>query len=315
MAPRSERQRMTVLTRIDRDAVLTAAPPVIHDWLTHHKQQKETVRAYKAGIALWLDWCDSEGINPVGASKTQCAAYAAFLAEDAKTSSTGKVREPRTRARLIATVASLYDYLDLDVNPLTKVERPKVSKDGETDALSAAESARLLKAAAGMSDLSLLAVSTLLATGARAAGLIALELKDLRVSDGRLVAPITLKGGTRLALPLPDDAADVIDRIRGERRTGPLLEGPNGRWSYDALHETVVKAGEAAHLPIRVTPHVLRATWATIALSEGVSPAYVQSVMGHANIATTLGYDRRRHDLSRRALAMDAVAKAIRDAA
>lgn len=306
---------MTVLTRVDRDAALETAPPVVHDWLGHHGQQRETVRAYRSGIALWLAWCAAEGVNPIGATKPQCAAYATFLGEDRMTSSTGRVREPRTRARLIATVASLFDYLDLDVNPVTKVHRPKVSADGETDALNAADSARLLKAAADMSDLTLLAVSTLLATGSRASGLLALDLEDLRVSDGRLVAHITLKGGAKHALPLPEDAADVIDRIRGERRTGPLLLGTHGRWSYDALHETIVKVGEAAHLPIRVTPHVLRATWATIALSAGVSPAYVQSVMGHANIATTLKYDRRKHDLDRRAQAMDAVADAIRNAA
>lgn len=306
---------MTVLTRVDRDAVLTAAPPVIHDWLGHHGQQRETVRAYRAGIALWLAWCDAQGINPVGATKSQCAAYATFLANDTRTSSTGRVRQPRTRARLIATIASLYDYLEVEINPVSKVNRPDISGNGSTDALTAPDAARLLKAASGMSDLSHLAVSTLLATGVRASGLLSLDLENLRVHDGRLIATVTLKGGEPHDLPLPDSAADVIDRIRGERTTGPLLLGPHGRWSYDALHETVVKAGVQAGLSIRVTPHVLRATWATIALSAGVSPAYVQSVMGHKNITTTLKYDRRSQDLSRRADAMDAVAEAIRSAA
>lgn len=305
---------MTVLTRIDRDALLSSAPPVIHDWLNHHGQQPETVRAYRAGISLWLAWCDSENVDPLKATRAECAAYATFLAGDTKTTSTGRVRQPRTRARLIATVASLYDHLDYDVNPVSKVKRPGIGGNGSTDAITAPDAARLLEAARGMSDLSHLAISTLLATGVRASGLLSLDVENLRVHDGRLIATVILKGGEPHDLPLPDSAADVVDRIRGERAFGPMLLGPRGRWSYDALHETVVKAGVRAGLSIRVTPHVLRATWATIALSAGVSPAYVQSVMGHKNITTTLKYDRRSHDLSRRAEAMDAVADVIRDA-
>jgi len=231
------------------------------------------------------------------------------------TRGTGKPREARTKARLIATVASLYDHLEeselITKNPVTKKARVKVAADGATPALDADAAARLLEAARGMSDNTYLAVSTMLATGVRASGLLGIDLTNLRIEGGRLIARVTLKAGGTLDLPLPDSAADVIDRVRGERRDGPLLQGPRGGWSYDALHEACVKAGSKAALTTRTTPHVLRATWATIALSLGVSPAYVQSVMGHANIATTLGYDRRRDDLERRAEAMDKVAKAI----
>lgn len=309
---------MTVLIERSTDDVLASAPPIVHDWLTAHSSQRETLRAYRAGIALWLTWCHRNDANPVGADRAACDRYATWLTHDT-IPRTGQPRQARTRARLIATVASLYDYLEdadlIERNPTRKVHRPKVAGDGTTPALSASESRRLLAAAEASSPLTHLAVSTLLATGVRAAGLLALDVEHLRIEDGRLVATVTLKGGEPLALPLPDGAADVVDRIRGERTSGPLLAGTRGRWSYDALHEAVVKCGEAASLPLRVTPHVLRATWATIALSAGVSPAYVQSVLGHSNIATTLKYDRRRHDLQRRADAMDAVAAKIRDAA
>jgi integrase len=46
----------------------------------------------------------------------------------------------------------------------------------------------------------------------------------------------------------------------------------------------------AAATGLRVTPHVLRHTWATNAMHRGVDPKRLQAALGHCNLKTTLRY-------------------------
>ena len=54
------------------------------------------------------------------------------------------------------------------------------------------------------------------------------------------------------------------------------------------------KYAKAAGIAAEFSPHSLRATAATNALDNGADIAQVQAWLGHANIATTRLYDRRR---------------------
>ena len=41
-------------------------------------------------------------------------------------------------------------------------------------------------------------------------------------------------------------------------------------------------------MPAHFTPHCMRHTYATLLLSDGVSPVYVQQQLGHASIGVTV---------------------------
>ncbi len=43
-----------------------------------------------------------------------------------------------------------------------------------------------------------------------------------------------------------------------------------------------------ANLPLHLSPHCLRHTYASLLLAEGVSPVYVQEQLGHATIELTV---------------------------
>ena len=79
------------------------------------------------------------------------------------------------------------------------------------------------------------------------------------------------------------------------RRIQPLME------HYFALHETwfvgprqvqkiVKRLANRAKIPQEVTPHVLRHTFATLALQKHISLATVQKILGHDRLTTTAIY-------------------------
>lgn len=79
------------------------------------------------------------------------------------------------------------------------------------------------------------------------------------------------------------------------RRVQPLLE------HYFAIHEEwfigirqvqkiVNNIANRAQLSQKITPHVLRHTFATLALQKGISISAVQKILGHDRLATTAIY-------------------------
>src|SRR5204863_9511274 len=64
------------------------------------------------------------------------------------------------------------------------------------------------------------------------------------------------------------------------------------RWFVGArqAQKIVKRVANRAKLTREVTPHVLRHTWATLALQKGMSLAAVQKILGHHRLTTTAIY-------------------------
>lgn len=91
----------------------------------------------------------------------------------------------------------------------------------------------------------------------------------------------------------------AVAAIRETGRTsGPIAVNHAGnRMTRDNLGRIVSKVAEEAKLShLRLTPHSLRRSWASIALDEGVPIRDVQRYLGHESINTTQMYDHRPED-------------------
>jgi integrase/recombinase XerD len=219
-----------------------------------------------------------------------------------------------TVRRKLAALSSLFEYLcdqnSVPTNPIKGVKRPKVeSYEGKTPALGDSQARHLLNLPAGdglkaLRDRALL--SLLLHHGLRREELARLTVHDVHLRRGVPHLRVHGKGGKLRHIPLHpgtqglladyleasghagDKTAALFRPIRNNR-TGELARG----LSTDGVYKLV--RWYAQKLGVTIGAHALRATAATNALEHEADIAKVQEWLGHANIATTRLYDRRKN--------------------
>jgi site-specific recombinase XerD len=214
----------------------------------------------------------------------------------------------------LAALSSLFESLceknAVTHNPVKGVKRPAVeSYEGKTPALGDHQARQLLDAPDGSSlkgkrDCAILA--TLLYHALRREELCRLRVKDFN-RERRGVAHISVsgKGGKKRYVPLHPAAGGLIVEYleaagHGQDAGGALFRAvARGRGgtvraaiTADAVYKMV--RGYSAALGFEIGAHALRATAATNALDHQADIAKVQEWLGHANIATTRIYDRRK---------------------
>lgn len=167
----------------------------------------------------------------------------------------------------------------------------------DLDLISIEELARLLKAAEG-TDLKSLRDRAMLelffSTGLRLSELCSLD-RDLDLSRDEF--SIRGKGDKVRVVFLSDDAKSYIKKYLAARKDmdEPLFVNVSrntaaGRLTPRSIERIVKHYAIKAGISKKVTPHVLRHSFATDLLSNGADIRSVQMMLGHANIATTQVY-------------------------
>jgi site-specific recombinase XerD len=122
------------------------------------------------------------------------------------------------------------------------------------------------------------------------------ELADLNVEDIDTyseTARVIGKGSKERLCPLGQPALEAIQRYRAKAgvHSGPLfLSKVRRRISTTALNGIVSKYWKRSGLPVQVTPHKFRHSFATHLLNNGADLRSVQSLLGHASLSTTQIY-------------------------
>jgi integrase/recombinase XerD len=151
-------------------------------------------------------------------------------------------------------------------------------------------------------------LATLYGAGLRRAEVVGLDLRDL-TADGGLVVRGG-KGNKSRIVPLEARAREALrawTHVRGAD-AGPLFlpRLKSDRLVWRRLTEEAIiyivlrRAGEAGISDL--TPHDFRRTFATNLLEANIDLVTVRDLMGHSDINTTAGYDRRGEDARRSAV-------------
>ncbi|MFT5467801.1 MAG: integrase/recombinase XerC [Verrucomicrobiales bacterium] len=216
-----------------------------------------------------------------------------------------KRESARSTIRLhFSAIRSFYKFLTLRhgliKNPLREVQLPKREKKLPV-VLTIAQIEQLLAAPFQVSpgkqatkwqparDAAILEL--FYSSGVRLSELAALDVKDYD-SVGECIRVLG-KGSKERLCPFGSHADKAIQRYRHEAKVheGPLfISKLRKRLSTRSLWSVIRKHTEAAGLPINVSPHKLRHSFATHLLDNGADLRSVQELLGHASLSTTQIY-------------------------
>ena len=263
---------------------------------------RNTRLAYGRDLADFADWLEATAQSLATADRGAVEAYLVHC--DAQGLSNA------TRARRLSSIRQLYLFAVEEGwrtdNPALRLTGPGRSK-GLPKTLSEAEVTRLLDAARQrgrttadrLRDTALFEL--LYATGLRVSELVGLPVAAVR-GDPRMIlvrgkgdkermVPLSAPARTALADWLAHrDAAEDAARVAGRTPSRFLFpgDGREGHLTRQYFHSLVKDAAVLAGLsPARVTPHVLRHAFATHLLAHGADLRVIQTLLGHADVATT----------------------------
>lgn len=122
------------------------------------------------------------------------------------------------------------------------------------------------------------------------------ELTYGQVSFDEGVARIVGKGGKSRICPLGRVAMAVLEKWRREFAAGSafsdvvVLSNRKRKWNPRGVQLLLKKYLALAELPMDLTPHKIRHSYATHLLDNGADLRLVQELLGHANLSTTQVY-------------------------
>jgi site-specific recombinase XerD len=113
------------------------------------------------------------------------------------------------------------------------------------------------------------------------------------IDSASLTLRIIGKGNEERRVPLPQPVLDALRRM-WKTHHNPRWLFPNRAGTrpvtYDVLARTLAAAPRATGIRRRVTPHMLRHSYATRLLENGVDLRTIQILLGHQSISSTLIY-------------------------
>ncbi len=166
---------------------------------------------------------------------------------------------------------------------------PKVLSHADVDRLFAVVDARLWRERPTASDLRLSALLELLyGSGLRASELVSLPRNSVHPDRPFLI--LKGKGGRERLVPISDRARVAVAAWRDHVASDRAFLFPSGKTHISRIRLfQIIRAlgAEAGIPPDRISPHVLRHAFATHLLEGGADLRALQSMLGHADIATT----------------------------
>jgi len=206
-----------------------------------------------------------------------------------------------TVARKLAALRSFYKYLvrtgAMESSPVSVVRTPRQEKRlpkyldvEQVGALLAAPNAATLT---GARDRAVL--ETIYSAGLRVSELVSLNLEDL--DEFAEALRVRGKGKKERIVPLGSKAVEAVRAYVQMRsagavaKRGALFVNKYGkRLSARSIRRAIGRYARMAGIPMHVSPHALRHSFATHMLNAGADLRSVQEMLGHASLSTTQIY-------------------------
>ena len=260
------------------------------------RMSKNTLEAYKRDVLGLIAFLESRGNhNVLETSSTDIVAYLHNLK--------GMGKSAATVNRKLASLRSFFNYLmktgQVKENPTAGIKSPKIEHK-ELEFLSIEEIDKLLDTPddtlKGRRDKAILEV--LYATGIKVSELIEANVDDVNFRMGFITCAQTSSRARIVPLGRPARAAleDYVYDVRGK-----LIKDNKGekalfvnyygkRITRQGLWKMLKEYGEKAGIEHKLTPNIIRNSFAVHMLQNGADLKSLQELMGHEDITATQVY-------------------------
>lgn len=256
---------------------------------------ENTVNAYMKDLEHFRDFIVSRSIDRLSdVSNSDIVAYLMELKKQGRSKSTVN--------RRLTSIRTFYKYLlregKVRENPAEDIKSPRIEKK-DIEFLSIDEVNRLMtlpdESTKGIRDRAILEL--MYATGIRASELIDMKLDDLNMRMG--FVKCTGEHSKARIIPIGRPARHALEDYVYDARPVLLKKCTNEKLFVNYAGESMTRQGlwkilkeygEEAGLKIRLTPQVLRNSFAVHMLQNGADIKSIQELMGHEDIAATQAY-------------------------
>jgi Site-specific recombinase XerD len=262
---------------------------LFHDFLLHEKRYSiKTADSYCLDIELMRRYFAELDLDLTELDKDDLKDYLGSIYSEVKASSL---------RRKIVSIRQFYLLLHkrkiIEDNPALTLTGPK--KDGVLPgALTRDEMTRLIEYnypqnLKGLRDRAI--IEMLYSSGVRVGELISLKIKDMDFK-GKTVNVLG-KGKKERLLPVTSQAIDSIENYLMKRPTGKEKESiifcnlKGEPLTERGVQYIIDMLARNCGIYRKITPHMLRHSFATHFLENGMNLRYLQALLGHSNLSTT----------------------------
>lgn len=293
------------------------------DWIDVEKglssKTQENYKRFLDRFLFWLKKTNLEGLLPHQLTPKHIWSYRLFLSRQFTTKK-GKSLEKSTQSYYLIALRALLGYFiakDIVSLPPDKIALPRPDKERTVKFLTIEQLNKLFSApdtttVAGLRDRAML--ETFFSTGMRIFELTSLNKEQIKIRPGMIDLEIGIigKGGRARTVYFSKSAIKWLSKYLETRKDDEKAlfinyrgrKTASRRLTPNAIEKIMKKYTIMAGLPITTTPHVLRHSFATDLLNQGVDIRTVQEFLGHKSILATQIYthvtNKRLRDIHRK---------------
>ncbi len=263
-----------------------------------------TVTAYRNDLSAWASFATGGNPDSLVASDVSTSDLRQWIGSLSR-----QGNSPRTIRRKASALRAFFRYLmrnhGLTSNPATGLTLAKIPKDLPVY-IRTEDTSRIIDGNHNRTDFTTLRdtliIDTLYSTGIRCSELVG--LLDVNVDTRKGELKVLGKRNKERIIPIGPGLCESIESYRSLRdSTADTRISPNDRQAaffvrkngkplyrklvYNVVHQTL--SNENVHAT-RLSPHVLRHSFATDMLNSGAPISSVQQLLGHASLASTQIY-------------------------